>query len=100
MNVGRYWIERCGIDGWRLDVGDEISHKFWRRFRTAMKEINPDALIIGEVWHHAEDFLDGEEWDTVMNYPFCFAIENLVRGTYRAAAQALFNQLSGHWSRG
>lgn len=78
INVGRYWIEKCNIDGWRLDVGDEVSHKFWRKFRTAMKEIKPDALIIGEVWHHAEDFLDGEEWDTVMNYPFCFAIENLV----------------------
>lgn len=78
INVGRYWIEKCNIDGWRLDVGDEVSHKFWRRFRAAIKETNPEALIIGEVWHHAEDFLDGEEWDTVMNYPFCFAMENLV----------------------
>ena len=78
INVGRYWMEKCHIDGWRLDVGDEVSHKFWRKFRTAMKKTNPEALIIGEVWHHAEDFLDGEEWDTVMNYPFCFAIENLV----------------------
>lgn len=78
INVGRYWMEKCHIDGWRLDVGDEVSHKFWRRFRSAMKETNPEALIIGEVWHHAEDFLDGEEWDTVMNYPFCFAMENLI----------------------
>lgn len=78
INVGRYWMEKYNIDGWRLDVGDEVSHKFWRRFRKAMKETNPEALIIGEIWHHAEDFLDGEEWDTVMNYPFCFAIENLV----------------------
>ena len=78
IGVGRYWMEKCHIDGWRLDVGDEVSHKFWRRFRTAMKETNPEALIIGEIWHHAEDFLDGEEWDTVMNYPFCFAMENLV----------------------
>lgn len=78
IGVGRYWMERCHIDGWRLDVGDEVSHKFWRRFRKAMKEVNPEALIVGEVWHHAEDFLDGEEWDTVMNYPFCFAVENLV----------------------
>lgn len=78
IGVGRYWMEKCHIDGWRLDVGDEISHRFWRRFRKAMKAVNPEALIIGEVWHHAEDFLDGEEWDTVMNYPFCFAVENLV----------------------
>lgn len=78
LEVGRYWIEKCHIDGWRMDVGDEISHKFWRRFRKAMKAINPEVLIIGEVWHHAEDFLDGEEWDTVMNYPFYFAVDDLV----------------------
>ena len=89
IKVGRYWMEKCHIDGWRLDVGDEVSHKFWRRFRVAMKETNPDALIIGEVWHHAEDFLDGEEWDTVMNYPFCFAIENLVANESITVSQFL-----------
>ena len=89
INVGRYWMEKCHIDGWRLDVGDEVSHRFWRRFRTAMKEVNPEALIIGEVWHHAEDFLDGEEWDTVMNYPFCFAIENLVAKEELSVSQFL-----------
>ena len=89
INVGRYWMEKCHIDGWRLDVGDEVSHKFWRRFRTAMKETNPEALIIGEVWHHAEDFLDGEEWDTVMNYPFCFAMENLIANESITVSQFL-----------
>lgn len=78
IEVGRYWLEHCKIDGWRLDVGDEVSHKFWRRFRKAMKEVNSEALIIGEIWHHAEDFLDGEEWDTVMNYPFYFAVDDLL----------------------
>jgi len=89
IGVGRYWMEKCHIDGWRLDVGDEVSHKFWRRFRKAMKEVNPDALIIGEVWHHAEDFLDGEEWDTVMNYPFCFAVENLIANESITVSQFL-----------
>ena len=89
IGVGRYWIERCQIDGWRLDVGDEVSHRFWRRFRKAIKETNPEALIIGEVWHHAEDFLDGEEWDTVMNYPFCFAIENLIANESITVSQFL-----------
>ncbi|MBQ2900523.1 MAG: alpha-glycosidase [Agathobacter sp.] len=89
IGVGRYWMEKCHIDGWRLDVGDEVSHKFWRRFRKAIKEVNPEALIIGEVWHHAEDFLDGEEWDTVMNYPFCFAMENLVANESITASQFL-----------
>jgi glycosidase len=75
--VARYWVEKCKIDGWRLDVSDEISHKFWRKFRAALKEVNPEILIIGEIWYHAEDFLDGEEWDTVMNYPFYFGMDDL-----------------------
>ena len=66
IGVARYWIEKCNIDGWRLDVGDEVSHAFWRRFRKAIKQTNPEALIIGEIWHHAEDFLEGEERDTLM----------------------------------
>lgn len=69
-DVALYWLRECHIDGWRLDVGDEISHRFWRKFRDEIKAEFPDALIIGEVWHYAEDFLQGDEWDTVMNYPF------------------------------
>lgn len=78
IQVGRYWIENCHIDGWRLDVGDEISHKFWRKFRREMKRVNPEALIVGEVWHYAGDFLNGEEWDSVMNYPFYFSVRDYV----------------------
>lgn len=89
ISVARYWIEKCNIDGWRLDVGDEVSHAFWRRFRKAIKQTNPEALIIGEIWHHAEDFLDGEEWDTLMNYPFCFAIENFVANESITASEFL-----------
>lgn len=89
IGVARYWIEKCNIDGWRLDVGDEVSHAFWRRFRKAIKQTNPEALIIGEIWHHAEDFLDGEEWDTLMNYPFCFAVENFVANESITASEFL-----------
>ena len=46
--------------------------------------MKPDALIVGEVWHYAGDFLEGDEWDSVMNYPFCHAVRDLVaRGTLR-----------------
>ncbi len=78
INVGRYWIEKCNIDGWRLDVADESTHRFWRKFRKAIRAVKPDALMIGEIWHYAEEFLAGEEWDTVMNYPFFFAVDNLI----------------------
>lgn len=76
LDVALYWLRECHIDGWRLDVGDEISHVFWKQFRREIKAAFPDALIIGEIWHHAEDFLQGDEWDTVMNYPF---YQNILR---------------------
>lgn len=69
-NVALYWLRTAGVDGWRLDVADEISHDFWRSFRKAVKAEFPDALIVGEIWHHAPDFLQGDQWDSVMNYPF------------------------------
>lgn len=78
INVGLYWLRKCNIDGWRLDVGDEISHFFWKKFRRAIKRENPDALLIGEIWHYAGDFLEGDEWDTVMNYTFFFSVQNFV----------------------
>ena len=78
IKVGLYWLEKCHIEGWRLDVADEISHVFWKRFRDEIKAVNPQALIIGEVWHYAADFLEGDEWDTVMNYPFYQGVRDLV----------------------
>ena len=78
INVGKYWIEKCNIDGWRLDVGDEITHYFWKKFRNGIRAVKPDALIIGEIWHYAGDFLEGDEWDTVMNYQFYLAVQDFV----------------------
>ena len=77
-DVACYWIRECDIDGWRLDVGDEISHFFWKRFRRAIKAVKKDMLIIGEIWHYAGDFLEGDEWDTVMNYPFYLNLIDLL----------------------
>lgn len=77
-DVACYWIKECDIDGWRLDVGDEISHFFWKNFRKAIKAVKKDILIIGEIWHYAGDFLEGDEWDTVMNYPFYLNLIDLL----------------------
>ena len=77
-DVACYWIKECDIDGWRLDVGDEISHFFWKNFRKAVKAVKKDMLIIGEIWHYAGDFLEGDEWDTVMNYPFYLNLIDLL----------------------
>lgn len=65
-----YWTKEAKIDGWRLDVSDEVSHDFWRKFRKVVKDINPEALILGENWHNAYPWLQGDQFDGVMNYPF------------------------------
>ncbi|MBN1514552.1 MAG: glycoside hydrolase family 13 protein, partial [Phycisphaerae bacterium] len=59
-----------GIDGWRLDAAEQVSHGFWRRFRRTVKAVNPDAIIIGEIWTDAGPWLGGDEFDVVTNYPF------------------------------
>jgi cyclomaltodextrinase / maltogenic alpha-amylase / neopullulanase len=70
LDVATYWIRECDIDGWRLDVANEVDHVFWRKFRTAVKAEKSDALIIGEVWHDSLPWLRGDEFDGVMNYLF------------------------------
>ncbi len=68
--VARHWID-FGIDGWRLDVPEEINHpSFWQEFRTTVKSLNPDAYLVGEIWHAAQGWLRGDRFDAVMNYLF------------------------------
>ena len=89
IDVAVYWIRECGIDGWRLDVADEISHIFWRRFRQKVKEVKADALLVGEIWHFAGDFLEGDQWDSVMNYPFYHGILDLLVSGRMSAGEFL-----------
>lgn len=70
LDMVAYWTETFKLDGWRLDVADEVAHDFWRAFRKVVKGINPEALIIGEVWYDSAEWLRGDEFDTVMNYKF------------------------------
>jgi cyclomaltodextrinase / maltogenic alpha-amylase / neopullulanase len=68
LKVARYWLE-FGIDGWRLDVPEEIQDdEFWREFRQVVKTANPEAYIVGEIWHPAQHYLQGDMFDGVMNY--------------------------------
>jgi cyclomaltodextrinase / maltogenic alpha-amylase / neopullulanase len=70
LDVARYWID-FGIDGWRLDVPEEIKDApFWRAFRRTVKQGNPEAYIVGEIWHEAKEWLKGDRFDAVMNYVF------------------------------
>lgn len=66
--VGEYWI-RQGVDGWRLDVPNEITDDtFWQEFRRRVKGANPDAYLVGEIWGDARPWLQGDQFDAVMNY--------------------------------
>ncbi|HEY3780948.1 MAG TPA: alpha amylase N-terminal ig-like domain-containing protein [Fimbriimonadaceae bacterium] len=73
-DVGTRWIKFADIDGWRLDAADEVSQAFWRKYRKAIKTAKPDAFIMGEEWGDAHEWLQGDEHDSVMNYPWRKAV--------------------------
>jgi cyclomaltodextrinase / maltogenic alpha-amylase / neopullulanase len=77
LEVGRYWIREFDIDGWRLDVANEVDHAFWREFRREVKKIKPELYILGEIWHDSMPWLRGDQFDAVMNYPFTSNILDL-----------------------
>ena len=75
LDIGRKWVSPpYNVDGWRLDVAadlgysNEYNHMFWQNFRQAVKEANPNALILAEHYGDPKDWLRGDEWDSVMNY--------------------------------
>ncbi len=70
LDIAAFWVKEYDIDGWRLDVSDEVSHDFWRKFRTRIKELKPDCVLIGENWHDAYAYLQGDQYDSIMNYAF------------------------------
>ena len=70
LDIAVYWIKEYDIDGWRLDVSDEVSHDFWRIFRKKVKNAKQDCVIIGENWHDANPYLQGDQYDSIMNYAF------------------------------
>ncbi|OMF21329.1 alpha-glycosidase [Paenibacillus sp. FSL H8-0548] len=114
LDIAVYWIKEADIDGWRLDVANEIDHAFWHEFRAAVKAAKPDAFIIGEVWGNSLNWLHGDEFDSAMNYPVTDRILNFFSSSEGAASdfadeinrllmrypqqtnEALFNLLSSH----
>ena len=75
LDIGKKWVsEPYNVDGWRLDVAadlgysKEYNHEFWKKFRKAVKEANPEAIILAENYGDSYDWLQGDEWDTIMNY--------------------------------
>ncbi|MBI3749726.1 MAG: glycoside hydrolase family 13 protein [Chloroflexi bacterium] len=81
FGVAEHWL-RFGIDGWRLDVPTEIDDEaFWQEFRTRCRRIRPDAYLVGEIWSVAPDWVLGDRFDALMNYPLAEAILGYVGGS-------------------
>ncbi len=68
LDVTTYWTKEYNIDGWRLDVSNEVSHDFWREFKKVVRSINPDTLILGENWNDSNPWISNGQMDAVMNY--------------------------------
>lgn len=69
-SVCEYWLREFKVDGWRLDVANEVDRNFWRRFRQTAKKANKESVLIGEVWEDSSSWLKGDSFDSTMNYDF------------------------------
>jgi len=93
LDVAAYWISEFDIDGWRLDVANEVDHQFWREFRTVVREKKSDLYILGEIWHDSMPWLQGDQFDAVMNYPLTTNVLNLL--AYQTiSAQEFMNSMT------
>ena len=117
MDIGKKWVSPpYNADGWRLDVAadlgqsEDFNHQFWRDFRTAVKEANPEAIILAEHYEDAGSWLMGDQWDTIMNYsafmePVTWFLTGMEkhsderRGDLLGNAQAFVDAMVYHMSR-
>ena len=94
------WMRDYGVDAWRLDVSDEISHRFLRAYRESLVREKPDVIIIGEDWHRQNWYLNGDEYDGVMNYGFTkacldlFAFNTIDASAFRDRLVRLYHAFS------
>lgn len=113
-DVCEYWVREFDVDGLRFDVANEVSHKFCRAIRSRLKAVKEDVYLLGEIWHDSGEWLHGDEYDAVMNYPLTSSIndfwvdrslmkkdfEYMINRSYTMYRQqnnnALFNLLDSH----
>ena len=117
LDIARRWVSPpFSVDGWRLDVAADLghtaeyNHEFWRKFRSAVKEVNPDALILAEHYGDPGPWLEGDQWDSVMNYdafmePLTWFLTGMEKhsdsfsGELRGNGENFFNAMRYHMSR-
>ncbi|GCF95588.1 alpha-glycosidase [Enterococcus florum] len=76
LDVAAYWIREFDIDGWRLDVANEVDHHFWKKFHETVLEEKSELYILGEIWHSSQRWLQGDEFHAVMNYAFTESLKD------------------------
>lgn len=118
FDATRFWIEKYDVDGYRLDVSNEVSHDFWKEFNHICKSIKSDFFIIGENWDNSNPWLAKDQFDAVMNYElyfpiiqyfcqdkvqasinnetFAYHINNVITGYPYNSLSAMFNLVSSH----
>ena len=117
LDIARRWVSPpFNVDGWRLDVAADLghtadyNHEFWRKFRAAVKEVNPDALILAEHYGDPGPWLEGDQWDSVMNYdafmePLTWFLTGMEKhsdsfsGELLGNGENFFNAMNYHMSR-
>jgi glycosidase len=92
-SVARWWIG-LGASGWRLDVAPDKSHAWWQEFRPRVKSVDPDAVILGEIWDDASPWILGDEFDSTMNYRFRRALIGFVNGETDDPNQGFIDDLN------
>lgn len=103
IDICEYWVEEWGIDGIRFDVGNEISHAFIKRLHYELKRLNPELFLLGEIWHDSIGWLLGDEYDSVMNYPFVeslndFWVDNGEGGSWEMDSKGLMYRMNRCYS--
>ena len=86
-----HWVRDYGVDGLRFDVGNEVSHRFLKTVRQAVTAVRPDVYLLGEIWHDASPWLEGDEYDSVMNYPLQMAVTRFFTDQNRPAQQLVWD---------
>ena len=113
-DVGKYWIEKYDIDGWRLDVANELNLNFWRIFREAVKSVKNDVYLVGEIWDDGRAWMQGDMFDGLMNYrlknamldffalktltakQFCERLDYLNMRYHESGLSCMYNFLDSH----
>lgn len=97
LDAVAYWIEKTDIDGWRLDVSNEISHDFLRKIKHQARSVKPESFILGENWDESLPWLLGDQLDSVMNYELSYMIWDYL--THQTSTKHMIDRLTYHHAK-